>query len=114
MRRDLIVPKGKCPLDVLAEQGEKIRNTWIFLHESVVSNLESSDGVARSCIFRDSICLTWTATEKHSAHIIAYHNFETTDWFILENVWAENIAYDVVRSVDEPKEVIFVKMEGAE
>lgn len=48
MRRDLIVPKGKSPLDVLAEQGEGIRNTWIFLHESVVLKLKASEGVVPS------------------------------------------------------------------
>lgn len=113
MRRDLIVPKGKCPLDVLAEQGEGIRNTWIFLHESVVSNLENSEGVARNEAYNGGTLLFWAATEKYPETRIVYRSFELTAWYLLTNVLAENIAYSSTIEVNEPEEVIFVKMEGA-
>lgn len=109
MRRDLIVPKGQCPLDVLAEQGEKIRNTWIFLHESVLINLRESEGVTCSGSLSGSEILTWEAT----GDTIACCDFERTGWSLLNNVQADDIAFDAVVGVTEPEEVIFVKMEVA-
>lgn len=113
MRRDLVVPKGKCPLDVLAEQGEGIRNTWIFLHASAVLKLKASEGVACLGALNGGKLLAWAATEEHPAIRIVYRNFENTDWYLLTNVSAEDIAYDAAGDVEEPEEVIFVKMEGA-
>ena len=31
-KEEIIVPKDKCPLDVLSEMGERTKNAWIFLH----------------------------------------------------------------------------------
>lgn len=41
-----LVPKDKCPLDVLAEMKERTANAWIFLHHNAVEKLQRSDGVS--------------------------------------------------------------------
>lgn len=114
MRRDLVVPKGKCPLEVLAEQGERISNTWIFLHASVVSNLKNSDGVIPCCLTAERSRLKWKATEEYPEITILFYDFEGTGWYLLTDVDAEDIAFSDITSVEEPEEVIFIKMEGAE
>lgn len=111
MRRDLIVSKGKCPLDVLAEQGEKIRNTWIFLSGRVTSKLENSEGVTK-CSFNGGRLLVWEATEEHPEDMVVYHEFEKTGWFILTNICSSDIAFSDISGVKAPKEFIFVQMEG--
>lgn len=113
MRRDLIVPRGKFPLNALAEQGEKIQNAWIFLHVSAVLKLKASEGVEISGAYNGGKLLFWKETEKYPETRIVYRNFELTDWYLLTNVSAENIAYNAAADVKEPEEVIFIKMEGA-
>jgi len=113
MRRDLIVPRGKCPLDVLAKRGEKIRNTWIFLHVSVVLKLQADEAAIAGKSYNGDKLLIWEATEEHPETRIVYYNFETTDWYLLTDVLAEDIAFSATEDVGEPEEVIFVKMEGA-
>lgn len=113
MRRDLIVPKGQCPLDVLAEQGDKIHNVWILLHRSVTDELENSEGVIKSN-FNGGKLLVWKATEEHPEDMVVYHEFEKTGWYVLTNVCSEDIAFSDITKVQNPEEVIFVKMEGAE
>jgi len=45
MKKEVIlVPQGKCPMDVLAEMGEKTKNAWIFLHENAYQHLMKSKG----------------------------------------------------------------------
>lgn len=41
-KRSYNVPKDKCPLDVLAEMGERTRNARILLHRDVVRKLKST------------------------------------------------------------------------
>ncbi len=113
MRRDLIVPKGKCPLDILAEQGEKIRNTWIFLHVSVVYELATDEKVIIGKAPNGGQILFWEATEMLPEIRIVSKNFEGTVWHFLTNASIGDIAFDVTEDVKEPEDIIFVKMEGA-
>lgn len=43
MKKEVIlVPKDKCPLDVLAEMGERTKNAWIFLHQNATEKLKKT------------------------------------------------------------------------
>ena len=113
MRRDLIVPKEKYPLDALAEQGERICNAWIFLHVSVVLKLEADQEVTVEKAYNGGKILIWKPKAgKYWDNRIIYRNFEATDWYLLTNASAENIAFKAVGDVEDPEEVIFVTMEG--
>lgn len=37
-----LVPKDKCPLDVLADMEERTADAWIYFHENAVKKLEKS------------------------------------------------------------------------
>lgn len=107
MRRYLTVPKGKCPLDVLAEQGEKIHNTWIFLSDSVVSELEKSEGVTKYSL-KGGWYIERKETEEHPETMAIYQEFDKTGWFILKNVCSRNIAFSDISAVKVPEAFIFV------
>jgi hypothetical protein len=98
--------------EALAEQGERIRNTWIFLHSSVTSKLEHSKGVTKGS-FNNGKFLIWEATEDTPEEVSAYYKFERTGWFILTNVCSKDISFSDVTKIHDPEEIIFVKMEGA-
>lgn len=105
---DLFVPVDKCPLDFLAEMGERIKNTWIFADETVINNLRESNGVThkQSCLI--GFTLTWEATEDYPKTEVEYHIFYGTSWYVLYRIEADDIAYKGI--VREPSEIIRLKM----
>lgn len=112
MRRDLIVPKGKCPLDILAEQEEEIRNTWIVLSESIVSQDFPRKGVITKSDrrFTSHDYFKLETTEEYPKTILTYCKFRNTGWYFLEEAVARDkskTAY-VLGFMNEPKGITFV------
>ena len=68
MKKEVIlVPKDKCPLDVLAEMGEITEKAWIFLDASAYNKLLESDGCKVYGSEKDDgkIMLKWEATDEY-------------------------------------------------
>lgn len=111
-QEDLFVPADKCPLDFLAEMGERIQNTWIFADESVIQNLKKSDGVIDKQHGLRGHLLTWKATEEYPETKVIYDIFYGTGWYVLVEIEAEDIAYKAIGKVREPNAIIHLKMAG--
>ncbi len=63
-KEPILVPKNKCPLDVLAEMGEQTKSAWIFLHRNAVEKLIS---LAENHFIHQNIgfqVLSWNATDE--------------------------------------------------
>ena len=106
---DLFVPTDKCPLDFLAEMGERIANAWIFVDDSVIENLKNSDGVTHergdNCFF-----LSWEATEEYPKTEVIYRDFEYTGWHYIIVIEADDIAFKKLDENKEPEYIFRLKM----
>lgn len=111
-QEDLFVPTNKCPLNFLAEMGERIQNTWIFADESVIQNLKKSDGVIDKQHGLRGHLLTWEATDEYPETKVIYDIFYGTGWYVLVEIEAEDIAYKAIGKVREPNAIIRLKMAG--
>ena len=101
-----IVPKGKCPLNVLSEMGDKTANSWIFLHKNAIEKLRSTadsvDGFG--CI----IALHWKATAEYPSTLVWINN-SNEEWVKILRIKADDIAFDYEPS--DPRHLYFLKME---
>ena len=107
---DLFVPADKCPLDFLAEMGERIKNSWIFVDQTVVNKLKESEGVTDKRHGLMGHCLTWEATEDYPETKVVYDVFYGTGWYVILEIEADDIAYKTIGSVKEADAVIRLKM----
>ena len=104
-----LVPKDKCPLDVLAEMEERTANAWIFLHDNVVENLQKSCDEYH-LLYR-GIRLKWNATKNvpDTSVLINRDILGGVHWNFVYFIDADNIAFNY-RSFN-PDELIFLQME---
>lgn len=107
----IIVPKDKCPLDVLAEMEDRTENAWIFLHSNAVEKLQHSEGVLYKEGRREgTIVLTWEATKDYpETRIVIDICSQCTDWKPILLISATDISFNLM-SVD-PEDLYFLKME---
>ena len=115
MKKEVIlVPKDKCPLDVLAEMGERIENAWIFLHSDDVEN--SYNNTCGFCINKGhgtlgAKDLIWEDDYPKIAVTIDALALPTEWHPIIQMSYADNIDYIMP---SDPQEVLFLKMEEDE
>lgn len=102
-----IVPKDKCPLDVLAEFENRTKNAWIYLHENAVKKLEETCN--RYDKFTGFISLVWNATEKFPMTNIHICTEKTGCWQYVQYISADDIAFNCM--VEDPEEIFFLKMD---
>lgn len=105
----IIVPKDKCPLDVLAEMEERTANAWIFLHQNAVEKLKDNCDVCNDVAHHEQITLSWEATEEYPATEVVINNKAHTDWLEIFRISASDIAFSI-RSKN-PEEIYFLKMD---
>ena len=105
-----LVPKDKCPLDVLAEMGERIRKAWIFLDASAYNKLLKSMGCKThfSKINNETISLRWEATNEYPATKVFLEPPRNFGWGKIFFIEAEDIAFTT--AVADPEELFFLKM----
>lgn len=107
----IIVPKYKCPLDVLADMENRTENAWIFLHSNAIDKLQHSEGV--SCKLgrkAGTIDLTWEATEDYpETRIVIDICAMVTEWKPIIFISASDISFNLM-PVD-PEDLYFLKME---
>ena len=103
-----IVPKDKCPLEVLAELGEKTAGAWIFLHTNVVQKLRSTaEGLE---LFYNSFNLKWNNCPKQCSTLMKIS--ETPNhllWHEVLEMNSKNIAFK--HPSINPNEIFFLQME---
>lgn len=109
----IIVPKDKCPLDVLAEMGEQIRTSWIFIHENAFHHLRRSEGAHSSAIDRKNAnriaVIYWEATKEHPKTEVSCEIPVPKGWGKITHIDAEDICFGM--SFDDPENIYFLKME---
>lgn len=107
-----IVPKDKCPLDVLAEMGERISHSWIFLHENAYQHLINSEGASHfTCIPKIPVqkaCITWEATKDYPQTIVFCEVPPPNGWGEIVSLSAEDISFK--HPEPDPEEIFFLKM----
>ena len=100
----ILVPKDKCPLDVLAELGSKTRNAWIFLHKTAIEKLQkTADTIERGSF----VVMEWKETEKYPATIIWVENTKR-DWSRVPQINASDIAFHY--EPYSPEYIFFLQM----
>lgn len=112
MKKEVIlVPKDKCPLNVLAEMGERIRNSWIFLHENAYEKLsKTSDIHSTNNTMNDAelAYMKWNATEEFPVMIL-FCDVPSVTWGRIKSITASDIAYSICPS--DPEDIYFLKMD---
>ena len=101
-----IVPKDKCPLDVLAEMGGRVSNSWIFLHKNAVEKLWITADIIDK--FPLIIQMQWAQTPKYPATLLSIINLNE-EWFKVSKINATDIAFKIAPS--DPEQIFFLKME---
>lgn len=109
MKKEVIpVPKDKCPLDVLAEMGERTKNAWIFLHQNALEKLLSTadeKSVTGKLAYHE---LRWNATEEFPATSVCIEHNTQTDWLKVVGITATDIAFSLYPN--DPEDIYFLKM----
>lgn len=111
MKKEVIlVPKDKCPLDVLAEMGERTKNSWIFLDTSALQKLLLSDGCKPWYRKHDTLTATlkWEATDEYPETSVLMEVPTPRGWGKILSIKAEDIAFTI--STDDPEDIFFLKM----
>ncbi len=102
-----IVPKDKCPLDILAEMGDRTKNAWIFLHENAVEKLEKTCNQYKE--FAGQCSLLWHGTKEFPLTNIHIDKAEHGCWKSVNYISADDIAFS--SRVSDPEEIFFLKMD---
>ena len=109
----ILVPKGKCPLNILSEMKDRIKNSWFFFHENAYEYLLKSNGVTHSSPNRmnvnQSTLFKWETTEKYPQAILLCEIPNPNGWGLVTSIEAENITY--YNYPFNPEEIFFIKME---
>lgn len=109
MKKEVIlVPKEKCPLNVLAEMGEKTENAWIFLDASAYNKLLESDGCEVVYNTEEKIMLRWKATEEYSETEVYMGVPTSCGWGEIISIKDEGIAFTFPKA--DPEDIFFLKM----
>ena len=109
-KKVIIVPKDKCPLDVLSEMNERTANAWIFLHHNALEKLQHSDGVScKEGRKQGTLELTWEATDDYpETRVVIDVCAMATDWKSIILISASDISFTLM-PVD-PEDIYFLKM----
>lgn len=116
MKDIILIPKGKCLLNFLREMGERTRNSWIFIHQNVVKQLEdtSDDEFCEPAYIRNFI---WKEISKYPqstlgldiSHEVLRGKEYVVEWYVVDWISAKDIAF---RSKPRnPDQILWLKME---
>lgn len=111
MKNVILVPKGKCPLDVLAEMGKRTADAWIFMHEDVVESLRKTCDEEKWTEGNNRL-FYWYGTSVGISPppvkvFLSACSF-TDPWRVIACINAIDIAFNTCCA--DPKEIIFLKM----
>lgn len=101
----IIVPKDKCVLDVLAEMGERTKNSWIFFHKNVVKKLQkTADANYSAATVRT---LIWNETEEFPKTEL-YIDISAKIWCSVIDIKATDIAFE--KDAEDPENLYFFQI----
>lgn len=101
-------PRGKCPLDVLADMGKETVGAWIYLSDKAVAKLaKSADDDYTDDGFREMV---WNGTEKYPPTLLRLDDNRHLKWNLVHKIDAEDIAFKEIPSI--PAKIFFVKLEA--
>lgn len=104
MKKEVIlVPKDKCPLDVLAEMGERTKNLWIFIHDDAISKLKETADYVEEGEYQEFV---WTETEECLATFLDIEIQGT--WHRVYRIIVDDIAFE--HEPQDPEDIFFLKM----
>ena len=106
----IIVPRDKCPLDVLAEMGKLVKESWIFLNFNAIDKLKGTSDEQEEVNRGRDLKLIWNATDKYpqTEVVIDICGFPA-DWKPITLISATDIYYDLMPV--NPEDIFFLKME---
>ena len=103
----IICPKGKCPLDLLADMGTEIVDAWILLHDNAVERLVKTvtDDIA-GAEYRE---LYWDATQEYPATAVYLDKGKQLDYHLVYKIRANDISFKDIPST--PEKIFLIKMQ---
>lgn len=106
-KKPIEIPRDMCPLDVIAEMGEKAEGCGIFLSNSVMRKLIKSEGSIMENHDGD-VVMIWSATDKHPETKIVVRKSSFTDWNLIIRIEAEDICFKKIPP--DPEKLVFLTM----
>ena len=104
-----LVPKDKCPLDVLAEMGERTKNAWIFLHQNALKKLITIADTHQVQGRNAYHYLHWDATDDFPETEVLIDFNTQVDWVLVVGISASDIAFK--QKPADPEDIYFLKMD---
>lgn len=110
MKKEVIlVPKDKCPLDVLAEMEKRTEKSWIFLHENAFKKLKKTCDRSYTANFHRDNALVWNATAEYPETEIIVQPDVATVWLLVRIIKASDITF--TSWAEDPEDIYFLKMD---
>ena len=107
MKKDVIVvPHDKLPSEVLAELGDRTKNSWIFLHENVIAVLKQSSDKCYN--YYGYLKMFWYGTEEIPTTCIFINDDEIGHWKSIMHI--NNPAISFKEKTKDPDEIFFINM----
>ena len=103
----IIVPKDKCPLDILAELKERTESAWIYMHENVIPYFDKDCNMCHQS--HGCITFGWLATKDFPSTGISIEVDVLSCWKPVFSIYAKDIAFKNASS--DPEEIFFLKMD---
>lgn len=106
----LFVPKDKYPLDFLAEMGDRNKNSWIFLHESIITELRNNTDCMHEYAVSNLEILTWKISSPYYRTKLFYSCFENMPLYTTLKIISNEIAFKEISIIEQPDHVFLLKM----
>ena len=105
----IYVPKDKCLLNVLAEMGDQSKDAWFFLHNNLVENLKSSNGISfKEGEKKGTLVFTFESTKNDKPKMIIDICGLNADWKPILSISDSNIAFKTMPADFE--EIYFLRL----
>lgn len=105
----IVVHKGECLIEVIANLGKRVKNSWIFLHSNTYEELPKFFSTNLWCFFKN--CTTFKdskSNEYPDATIKCSYNYLSV-WMKVVKISIGDAEYE--KPVFNPSEIFYIQME---
>lgn len=108
----IIVPKNKCPLEVINGMGDQLKSSWVFIHENAYQHLLKSEGA--SCTMGNkmnlpkSVLITWYSSSKFPKSLVFCEVPPSLGWSRVPYIELDTSIFRF--SPPDPNQIFFFKM----